>query len=78
MYGGEDNEELTYLSKECNSADIIRIKGNAGPYGTGNNIQTGLSNFSAVLVHRYLCCSCGYSEEWIDKEDLEKLKKKYK
>ena len=33
--------------------------------------------FSAVLVHRYVCCACGYSEEWIDKEDIRRLKEKY-
>ena len=43
-----------------------------------NNIQVGWSNFSAVLVNRYVCCDCGYSEEWIDKEDIAALKKKYK
>ena len=62
---------------KCNSTDIIKISGKAGAYGVGNNIQVGWSNFSAVLVHRYLCCSCGYSEEWIDKEDIRKLKEKY-
>lgn len=37
----------------------------------------GMTIFSAVLVHRYLCCNCGFSEEWIDKEDIQELKKKY-
>ena len=67
----------THICPKCNSTNIVRIEGKAGVYGTGNNIRVGLSNFSAVLVHRYLCCSCGYSEEWIDKEDLPKLKQKY-
>lgn len=34
--------------------------------------------YTHILVHRYVCCSCGYSEEWIDKEDIPKLEKKYK
>ena len=34
-------------------------------------------NTEAVLVHRYVCCACGYSEEWIDKEDIPRLKEKY-
>lgn len=67
----------TRICPKCNSTDIIRIGGKAGAYGVGNNIQVGITNFSAVLVNRYLCCNCGYSEEWIDKEDLPKLKKKY-
>jgi len=40
--------------------------------------MTGMSNLSAVKVTRYLCCECGYSEEWIDnKEDIKKLCDKY-
>lgn len=58
------------ICPKCNSTDIIKVPGKAGAYGVGNNIQTGWSNFSAVLVHRYVCCACGYSEEWIDKEDM--------
>jgi len=49
-----------------------------GAYGVGNNIPVGWSNFSAVLVTRYLCASCGFSEEWVDdKAGLEKLSAKY-
>ena len=65
------------ICPKCNSSDILLVPGKAGAYGSGNNIQTGMTVFSAVLVHRYVCCSCGYSEEWIDKEDIQKLKKKY-
>ena len=36
-----------------------------------------MSIFSAVLVDRFVCCSCGYSEEWINKEDIAVLKAKY-
>ncbi len=65
------------ICPKCNGTDIIRIKGQAGAYGSGNHIPVGLTIFSAVLVHRYVCCTCGYSEEWIEKEDLPKLKKTY-
>jgi len=68
----------THICPKCNGNDIIMIKGNAGPYGSGNNIRAGWTNISAVMVNRYLCCNCGYSEEWIDKEDIQKLKNKYK
>jgi len=63
---------------KCDSTDIIRIEGKAGAYGSGNNIPIGLTIYSAVKVTRFLCGSCGYSEEWIDdKKDIEKLRKKY-
>lgn len=65
------------ICPKCNGTDILMVPGKAGPYGSGNNIQTGWTNLSAVLVHRYVCCVCGYSEEWINREDIPALKKKY-
>lgn len=62
---------------KCGGDDILVIKGSSGAYGAGNNIPVGMIVFSAVLVNRYLCCKCGYSEEWINEEDIPKLKKKY-
>lgn len=63
---------------KCGCSDILMVPGEAGAYGAGNIIQVGWTNLSAVLVNRYVCCDCGYAEEWIDKEDIQKLKKKYK
>lgn len=68
----------TKICPKCQSADIVRIDGYSGAYGTGNNIMTGLSVFSAVNVNRYICCRCGFTEEWIDKEDIEKIVKSRK
>lgn len=68
----------TRVCPKCSSTDIIRVEGKAGAYGSGNNIPVGMTIFSAVLVHRYVCCDCGYSEEWIDKEDIQELKRKYR
>ncbi len=61
------------MCPKCSSTDIVRIDGYAGPYGSGNNVMTGISVFSAVNVNRYVCLSCGFTEEWIDREDLEKI-----
>lgn len=63
----------TKICPKCSSSDIIRINGYAGPYGTGNNIMVGSTIFSAVNVNRYICCSCGFTEEWIDNKDIEKI-----
>ena len=63
---------------KCASFDIVRIDGYAGPYGVGNNVMVGNTVFSAVNVNRYVCCNCGFTEEWIDKEDLEKIAKSKK
>ncbi len=67
----------TGVCPKCGGREILRVKGKAGAYGSGNNIPVGWTNFSAVLVHRYVCCGCGYSEEWIDRKDIMALKAKY-
>ncbi len=67
----------TNICPKCNSSNIVRVNGHAGAYGVGNNIMVGATIFSAVLVNRYICCDCGFTEEWIDQKDLNKIKKKY-
>lgn len=63
---------------KCQGTDILRVEGSSGAYGAGNNIPMGLTIFSYVKVPRYVCCSCGYSEEWIDMEDIPKLRRKFR
>ena len=66
--------KYTNICPKCKCNDIVRFDGSAGAYGAGNNVMVGNTVFSAVNVNRYICCSCGFTEEWIDKEDLEKVK----
>lgn len=66
------------ICPKCAGMDILLIPGHAGAYGSGNNIPVGWSIFSTVKVNRYLCCRCGYSEEWIDKSDIPALVAKYR
>ncbi len=74
----EDSMKNTKICPKCNGSDILIVDGYAGAYGSGNNIMTGATIFSAVKVNRYVCCSCGYTEEWINKEDSEKVKRSKK
>lgn len=60
---------------KCASGDIMLVVDPGLTGGAGNIIYTGLTRFSAVPVERYVCCSCGYSEEWIDRADIFALKK---
>jgi len=62
---------------KCQSADIIRIPGQVGPYGVGNNIRVAMWTWPGKVT-RYLCATCGFSEEWIDSEaDIAKVKDRY-
>lgn len=63
----------TRLCPKCHSGNIVRIDGYVEPYGGGNNVMTGATIFSAVNVNRYICCDCGFTEEWIDMEDIPKV-----
>lgn len=65
--------KTTKRCPKCESRDILRFDGYVGPYGSGNNLQTGKTIFSAVPICRYICAGCGYTEEWIDREDLERV-----
>ena len=62
----------TKTCPKCQSKKIVRFDGGFGPHG-GNVVNT--SFFSAVVVHKYICCNCGLVEEWIDREDLEEVAK---
>ena len=70
--------KITKICPKCNSKDIIRIEGSVKVYWAGNNIPMGVTILSYVKVPRYVCCGCGYAEEWIDMEDIPRLKKKFK
>lgn len=59
---------------KCGSFDVIKIKGMQQAYGVGDNIVSG--TFSQAYVSKYLCCNCGYIEEWLENlSDIEKIKK---
>ncbi len=62
----------TKLCPKCQSTDIVRLDGTVGAYGSGNNVY--VTALRAVKVNRYICCRCGFCEEWIDREDLDKVK----
>lgn len=64
----------TKICPKCSSHEILRVKDTAGEYT--NALIIGF--FSTVYVPRYVCCDCGYVEEWVDTSDLDTLKEKLK
>ena len=63
---------------KCKSRTVVRIQDN-GRYANGNNIYTTTRTlFGRIPVIRYVCCSCGYVEEWVETpEELEKIRKTF-
>ncbi len=68
--------KTTGICPKCQSSDLVRINGKQEAYGAGNYVRTGL--IATAGVHRYVCLTCGYTEEWVDREDLDKIRKKHK
>ena len=64
---------------KCGSGDIIRVPDHPGRYASGNNIYTSsVTLFGEIPVIRYLRCSCGYVENWVEgTEELEALRKAF-
>ena len=67
----------TKICPKCSGTNIIVIQNDGHPDGTyGNNIQCKATVLSGVVfVKRYICCSCGYTEEWIDRENIDTILK---
>ncbi len=63
---------------KCGSNDIYIIDGCFDPNGMGNGIALGATFLSVIDVDRYICCNCGFTEEWINREDVEKVRRSKK
>ncbi|MBO6061375.1 MAG: hypothetical protein J6P98_04580 [Clostridia bacterium] len=61
------------VCSKCGSKAIYVSEGGAGAYGSGNNIPIGSFVWQSVPVDRYICCDCGYTEEWLRREHLDKI-----
>ncbi|MBO5915260.1 MAG: hypothetical protein J6Q72_07915 [Clostridia bacterium] len=60
---------------KCNGQNILAARGETQAYGIGDNVRAGIAK--QAIVTKYVCTDCGYIEEWLDKDELEKLKKYY-
>jgi len=70
--------KTTNICTKCNSVDVVIVKGEKTNYARGNVIFTGSTILSAAMVNKYVCCNCGFIEEWVDNsQDLQKIKLKY-
>lgn len=68
----------SHCCPKCSSTDIRRIPDN-GRYASGNNIYTTtITLFGKIPVIRYVCCNCGYVENWVEKkEELDKIRSSF-
>ena len=53
------------ICPKCGSSKVFRVEGMQGIY------VLRLSLASSVLMERWICSGCGYSEEWLTEDDLD-------
>jgi len=70
--------KTTSQCPKCDGRKIIRIPTLSFGDHRSNIIGVGFMKLSQAKVTRYLCCHCGFSEEWVDyAKDIAKIEKSY-
>ena len=60
---------------KCRSSDVARVP--AEPNG-GHAASGPVGVLTGVATTRFVCCRCGYSEEWVEgAADLAAVRKRY-
>lgn len=63
---------------KCNSSNIIRVPDDAHRYLANSICITKLMTVERVPVARYVCCDCGYVEDWVEnRNELNKIRKAF-
>ncbi len=65
--------KTTTQCSKCGGREIYVVPGHGR---VGNLIRAG--RIDEVIVDRFVCVSCGYSEEWITPADLALIQKNFK
>ena len=68
----------TNVCPKCGGTDIVKVPGTASGSGRYcyNEVPLGLLMVAAP-VDRFICCTCGYSEEWLRKSNLDDIRERW-
>ncbi|MCI8802595.1 MAG: hypothetical protein HFG01_04550 [Oscillibacter sp.] len=62
----------------CDSTDVVRVPDNAHRYLANSICITRLATVKRVPVARYVCCACGYVENWVETpREREEIRKAF-
>lgn len=65
----------TGICPKCGSRDLVRVPDDAHRYLANSICITRLVTVERVPVGRYVCCDCGYVENWVEtRRDLDRIK----
>lgn len=68
----------TRCCPKCYSENIVRVPDNAHRYLSNSICITKFVTVERVPVARYVCCNCGYVEDWVENgNECNKIKKAF-
>lgn len=63
---------------KCHSNNIVRVPDDAHRYLTNSICITKTVTVERIPVARYVCCDCGYVENWVEnRNELDKIKRTF-
>ena len=67
----------TLCCPKCGAREIVRVPDHPGRHASGNNIDTtAWTLLWKIPVIRYVCCGCGYVENWVESpEELAEIRR---
>lgn len=67
-----------HICPKCGSRDIVRVPDDAHRYLANSICITKLVTVERVPVARYVCCGCGYVENWVETQgDREAVRRAF-
>ena len=67
-----------HLCPKCNSGDIARVPDTTHRYLANSICVTKFAWVKRIPVARYVCCQCGYVENWVEKsEELNEIRRAF-
>lgn len=55
---------------KCGGVHVVRVPDNPMRHASGNNIYTTRASLvGKIPLIRYVCSTCGYTEEWVEGQD---------
>lgn len=64
---------------KCRSQKVARVPDNAHRYLSNSICMTNIAWVKRIPVARYVCCDCGYVENWVEKQnEREEIRKTFR
>ncbi len=68
-----------HICPKCGAHDIVRVPDQPRRHASGSNIYTtAFTLLGKIPVIRYVCCDCGYVENWVETQrELDEIRQTF-